>query len=334
MPEPRILICGLNWIGDAIMSMPAIQEFRVKYPQAYIVQLVKPKLKPLWEMHDAINEVLVLEDGFQGMKKTVKQVKEKKFDMAYILPRSFRSAVIPFWAGIPQRKGPGGGYRRFMLTQVVRYPQDIEQKHQAYENIQVLVPEKKYFPLQKPRLSVSCDAVESITKMTEDIKRPRVAFLPGASRGIAKQWPEDHFIALGTMLVKAGMSVIVSGSAAESVKAGHIAEAIGPGAKNFCRDLSFQQWAALLQQCDGVVCNDSGGMHLASALEIPLVALYGTTDPRKTGPLTAAHKCRILQKSMIQSRKVKRESAIAQAALAAISPREVYAAVEQVLKKT
>ncbi|MEA2068545.1 MAG: glycosyltransferase family 9 protein, partial [Verrucomicrobiota bacterium] len=114
MPE-RILIIGLNWIGDAVMSMPAIQACRAENPDAHIALLVKPYLKPLWEMHAVPDDIQCVEK----MLPTIGRLRESRFDKAFILPNSFRSALLPTLAGIPQRVGLKGELRSGMLTKVV-----------------------------------------------------------------------------------------------------------------------------------------------------------------------------------------------------------------------
>ena len=136
----RILVCGVNWIGDSVMSMPALQAFRRANPAAQITLLVKPSLVPLWTLHAGFDRILPLREGVVGTLRTVSAARRLRFDRAFILPHSFRSAVVPWLAGVPTRTGLPGHWRDFMLTEVVRPMGRPGRNHQAYEYMDLLMP--------------------------------------------------------------------------------------------------------------------------------------------------------------------------------------------------
>jgi len=324
------LLCGVNWIGDAIMSMPAVQAFRGRHRDARIAMLVKPAVASLWRMHAAVDRVLVLGPGLGGVWRASAAVRHLGCERAYVLPQSFRSALVPYLARVPARIGMPGHHRDFMLTDVVTPTQGTGREHQGFEYADLLTPEPIINALAHPMLTVAAPAREAARRLlTEPDGRVRIALCPGAARGPSKQWPAQHFIELGKRLVSSEIGPIaVLGSSAEVPLCGTVTDGIGDGAINLAGRMTFDVWAAVLEQCRVVVANDSGGMHLASALQTPVVALYGITDPGKTGPLGPA---RILQHSPDRTRDVPRDSSEARFWLASIQPEEVYEAVQGLL---
>ena len=324
----RILICGVNWIGDSVMSMPALHAFRKANPTAHITMLVKPALVPLWKLDAVFDGILQLQPGVAGTWKTAAAVRRLRFHKAYILPHSFRSAVIPWLAGVPVRIGMPGHCRDFMLTEIVWPRERPGRSHQAYEYLDLLTPPAAEAELDPPHLELPAEAVEAARKRIAPAAEPRVALIPGAARGPAKQWPREHFIELGRMLSeKQKCGVVVFGISREAALCEEVARGIGPSALNLAGHTGLAEWIATLKACDLVVANDSGGMHLAAAVGTPVVALYGITDPSKTGPLGKI--CRVLQNSDLRTRDIPRDSPEARASLASIYPEQAYnAAIE------
>jgi len=316
--ERPVLITAANWIGDALMSLPALQAFRREQSEFTITLLTRPFLVPLWEMGAAADRLLPVERT-ASLLHTVRQLRMEGFERAYLFPNSFRSAWLPFAAGVPRRIGFRGHWRRALLTESVPMPAG----HQQLECRALLGIQGT---LEPPRLMVPAEAVGSLKERLPPTDK-RVVLLPGAARGPAKRWPPPHFIRLGRALVERGVQVVLSGAEADVPDNGAIAAAIGPEVKDLTGQTGLKEWAALLQSADGVVCNDSGGMHLAAAVGTPLVALFGTTAPEKTGPLTS--RCVILKKSGISDRAVRRDSWAAQSAMERIGVDEVLEALDQ-----
>lgn len=323
---PRVLVCGVNWIGDSVMSMPALQAYRRAHPSASVSLLIKRSLIPLWKLHGMPDEILTLEEGWGGTLRTVRRVKQGKFTEAFVLPHSFRSALIPWLAGVPVRTGLHGHWRDAMLTRVIRPQGAPGREHQAYEYMDLMVPEAAQAGLDLPRLRVPDPVLAAARGQLAAAPAPRVGLMPGAARGPSKQWPAGHFIELGRRLcAENGCGIVVLGVTREAGLCEHVATSIGPAALNLAGKTSLAEWIAMLSLCDVVVANDSGGMHLAAAVGTPVVALYGITDPGKTGPLGRA--CRVLQNSDVRNRDVPRNSPEALKSLASITPEQVCAAV-------
>jgi lipopolysaccharide heptosyltransferase II len=316
------------------MSMPAVQGFRRLHPQVPLHVLVKPAIAPLWELlPDAPDGVLLLQPGIRGIQQATKHLRLIPFRRAYVLPKSFRSALAPWLAGIPERIGMPGHARDLMLTRVVSPTLRHGHEHQVYEYLELLTPEEPDRTPEPPRLRVpDRDREVADTLLPGDSGQDWVGLLPGAARGPSKQWPAAHFAALGRELATAGgLRLAVMGAPAERTLCQAVTAATGPAAVNLAGHTTFLQWAAALARCRVVVTNDSGGMHLAAALGTPVIALFGRTDPARTGPLGPA---RILQNSSIRSRDIPRHSRSARFALASIPPDTVYQAVLQALRET
>ena len=327
--DGKILIVGVNWIGDSVMAMPALQAYRRLHPAAHITLLVKPPLAGLWKLHDVPNQILILREGLQGSLHAAQALRTGAFSRAFVLPHSFRSAAIPWLARIPVREGMPGHWRDAMLTRVIR-PRNLPgHEHQAWEYMDLLCPESAD-TLEAPSLTLSADAIETARTRLAGVAHPLIGLIPGAARGPSKEWPAEHYIELGRKLAQRHHAgIVVMGGPQEVALCDRVADGIGRSAVNFAGKTSLPEWIALLKVCDAVVANDSGGMHLAAAVGTPVVALYGITDPSKTGPLGRA--CRILQHSTQRSRDVARDSAEARASLAAITPEQAYEAVTESL---
>ena len=321
-PMKKVLIGGVNWIGDAIMSMPALQTYRERHPDFCIHLLVKPSLTALWSLHAAPNVLHALPPGRAGVRLAAESLRREALDAAFIFPNSFRSALIPWLARIPHRIGRPGHFRRLLLTDVPSAPPEHE-AHQAFEYYRILSetpPEK----LPEPRLIFPDALTAWANEQDQRYSAPRMAFIPGAARGPSKQWPEHSYVELGRRLHQTGrFSLLIMGSPGERELCGRIAGQIGGATFNLAGETNIPQWAALMSRCELVVANDSGGMHLAGAAGARVVALFGITDPAKTGPLGT--RCRVIQKSTVRHRDVPRDCPEAREALAAIHPDEVLA---------
>ena len=329
----RILICGVNWIGDSIISMPAIQAFRAAHPSAAITMLVKRKIAPLWKMHRAPDRILCLDPGLMGTRQAIHHLKAERFEKAYILPNSFRSAFIPFAAQVPERIGFSGHFRQIMLTDIVIPSSRPDRFHQAFEYMDLLVPEQAGAKPPAPSIAPDEEALRAVSARLAPLPRPLIGFLPGAARGPSKRWPPGHFIELGQRLISEDRcGIAVMGAPGEERLCRNIAKALGTGALNLAGTLSFEEWAAALKQCDLVISNDSGGMHISAALGVPLIALFGVTDPGKTGPL--GPQARILQNSLVKNRDVRRDDPEAIKSLASITPGQGYEAALESLSRT
>lgn len=321
----NVLIVGLNWIGDCIMAMPAIQLLRNELPHSKLTILSRSGTADLWRMHPVIDDVLEYDKSNAALLSTARMIKAGNFDCCYVLPNSTRSALMPALAGIPQRIGHPGRFRSLLLTDIIARPEE-QQQHQAVEVRQLLQLTDHQTPNPPPELAIPPEALQAARQHLSKLPGSLVAMMPGAARGPSKQWPAEYYGELGRMLSEHQQcSIVFFGAASERTLCDQIAAVI-PGPKiNLAGKTSLPEWAAALSICTLTICNDSGGMHLAAASACPLIALYGTTDPSKTGPLSRDFS--IIQKSEVRSRAIARNSELSREKLALIKPEEVFGKV-------
>lgn len=329
-PARRTLVVGLNWIGDTLMAMPAVEAWRAANPEAHLSVLARGNLAPLWRLHSAADTIIEYESTNAGTFAAARELRTGRFDRAVSLPNSFRTAIIPYLARIPERIGTAGQLRSLLLTRRVTHGPELAAKHQAFEYFQLLgldAPEH----ISPPKLKISEGLRELAESRFEDLFQPVVGLIPGAARGPSKRWPAEHFAAVGKNLAETrGCGIALFGGPDDSDLCDSICEQIGDHARSFAGKTNLKEWAAMLAACRLVICNDSGGMHLAASVGTPLIALYGLTDPAKTGPLGT--NCTILRDdSLAASRDIPRDSAAARAALAAITPQRVIEAARRVI---
>ena len=330
----QVLIIGLNWLGDSVMAMPAIQAFAKAFPGKRLTMLVKPGLAELWPMHPAIGETLVCAGSWPEMRKMAGQIRARKFAAAFILPQSFRSALIPFLARIPVRRGMRGHFRSALLTEIVSLPSNPGHLHQQQEYMAILGQEAGQDEF--PALRISRVHAEKADAMLGQGQERWIGLIPGAARGPAKIWPADYFAALGQIIrKKQGGNIVIFGSAAEKDLCARVCAGIGgvinhaEGVINLAGRTNLPALAALMARCSVVIGNDSGGVHLAAAAGAAVIAIFGITDPAKTRPL--GKKVVVLQDSLLRARDIPRRSAEAEESLKKISPELVAEAVRTLL---
>jgi len=322
---PRLLVVSLSWLGDCVMAMPALAALRKRLPQARITILAKPSVLSVWYLFPGIDGVIPLKKGLGGMLDTVRLVKTGKFDFAFILPNSFRSAWIPWLARVPGRRGFPTQGRRWMLTESVELSDSARDGHQSFEIADILnVPADR---LESPPLLIAPDTERERARSRFPDNRPCVALFPGANYGPAKRWPAERFAAVGRQLVALqGCRVLVLGGKADKPICDEVAAGIGAHADNLAGETDLMELAGVLSLCRAVVANDSGGMHLAAGLGVGVVGIFGLTDPGKTAPIGGRSRA-LCAEGVSRSRDISRDSKEAQAAMESISVETVYQAV-------
>ncbi len=320
----RELVISVNWIGDAIMALPAHPEYRRRHPGISLSVLARGVIADLWQLHRAPDQVIRYNKRPGLQDPLFSQIRAGGFDLAWILPNSFRTAWIAQRSGIPRRIGRGHGLQKVLINDFRSITLPPERRHQAWEYLELLVPDPDRPSIPKPELYVSSELTAHTWEKHGEWRDPMVGMIPGAARGPSKRWPSEHFVAAAKQFVSEGYRIALFGGPDDRDLCRGIADEIGTSAVNKAGETSLAEWAVLMSACRLVVANDSGGMHLAAALDRPLVALYGITDPGKTGPLGS--RCRILQHSDRKSRDISRDSAEAKECLAAIQPGEVVEA--------
>jgi len=320
-PDTRLLVVAPNWLGDGIMAMPALQVLREQLnPGAVLDILARPSQAGMWRFHQAPGEVLALSAKTGELFSESREIKQRAYTHAILIPNSFRSALLPALAGISHRRGTAGQGRRLLIQDAVDL-QAEESRHQQWENARLLLPELPG-KLPRPQLTPPEAARAKAAEWVQTLPRPLLAVIPGAARGPSKQWPSDRFAQVAQIWqeeTKGG--VLWLGTSSDEALCRSLAETGGTTARSLAGNTSLGEFTALLETVDGVVANDSGGMHLATAVDTPVVAVFGKTDPGKTGPLHP--QAVVVQNAVTGDRRIAREDAEAVQALESVSVGQV-----------
>jgi len=291
----NILIRGTNWIGDVVMTLPAITAVREAYPEARISILVKPWVADLLRISPDVDEVIVYErpgvhEGLGGLFRLVRELKTKKFDMAILLQNAIEAAIIAWLARIPVRAGYNTDGRGIFLTHSAIRSKEILRVHQVEYYLGML----KALGLGAGRKDVRLLIGEEEKAFSDRILKERgiaeasllIGLAPGATYGPAKRWYPERFASVADRLIERfSARVLLFGSAGDH----EVARSIQGKARNALVDLTgettLREAISLIARCRLFVSNDSGLMHVAGALGTPTVAIFGSTNPLTTSPV-------------------------------------------------
>jgi heptosyltransferase-2 len=302
MPFSRILIRATNWVGDAVMSLPAIRSLRACCPEAQIAVLARPWVADLYSRETAINRVIcyTAAAGFRELSaklSAAQALRAEKFDCAILLQNAFEAAAIAWLAGIPRRIGYARDGRTALLTDPVPAPKpgDIA-SHQRFYYLELLRRARLIDEI--PNVDdIRLDGREDAARQGESrfrergIALPVIGVSPGAAYGNAKRWLPERFAQASLEVAGAcGGSVAVFGSSGERELCQLVADMIERGgvfASNLAGQTALREFIELAAACRMFLTNDSGAMHIASAVGVPNVAVFGATAPDATGPTAA-----------------------------------------------
>ncbi|CAN5119876.1 lipopolysaccharide heptosyltransferase II [soil metagenome] len=293
----NILVVAPNWIGDAIMAQPLLRRLRAQHANARICVLAPPHVAPAVQCMAEVDEVIIeslghgrlqLRQRWQLARRFGKRV--PRFSMAYLLPNSLKSALVPWLARIPERIGYIGESRKTVLTRWLPNPPKRGHRPPIAASYAALAgPLPAGFDAvgaDRPHLSVTA-AAAAIAKARYVGAAPlTIGFCPGAEYGPAKRWPPEHFAALADLIVARYPQARIACLGGPGDR--EIAQAIDAATQvpiiNLCGQTPLGDAIALIAGLNVVVSNDSGLMHVAAGLDVPLVAVFGSTDPRHTPP--------------------------------------------------
>ncbi len=291
----QILVAGPAWVGDMVMAQSLFITLKQRPFPVEIDVLApawsNPVLARMPEVREAINlPVSHGEFGFFRRYQLGKSLRTKKYDQAIITPRSYKAALVPFFASAKQRTGYRGEMRYGVLNDIRLLDKNIlKQTVQRYvalgleQEFNEAISQPPDIPF--PKLLINENNLQRLlTKLDLNLDKPVVAFLPGAEYGEAKRWPVEHYAQLANNLGEQGLQVWILGSEKDHTAA--VAIAKGNTAVNLCGKTLLEDSIDLLSVCKSSVTNDSGLMHIAAAVNIPLVAIYGSSTPDYTPPLS------------------------------------------------
>jgi lipopolysaccharide heptosyltransferase II len=319
----RILIRSSNWLGDAVMSVPAVRAIKGGRPDVHVTIAAPDKIAPMWKLIPEVDAIIPLSEG--SLLPVVRLLRQQMpFDVAILFPNSLRVALESWLSGIPRRVGYRGHWRSWLVNQIVREPRKPGP------------PE--HHSLRFLRIARECGAETSNIEVpnpnqTSNIKHQTlIGLCPGAEYGPAKRWlPERFAEAAAKITAQSSAQWILFGTKKDAAIGEQIAAAIGDHCVNRIGQTTLDQLIDELRQCSLLLTNDTGTMHLATLLGVPVVAVFGSTEPRLTGPLGNGHT--ILRHHVECSPCFLRECPIDFRCMKAVSADEVAGAVLSMLAK-
>jgi len=296
-PPAALLVRAVNWLGDAVLTTPALSAVREAFPAARIVLAARHLVAELFRHHPDVDEILVYDkagthSGAAGMLRMAAELRRRRFDVALLLQNAFDAALLAFLAGVPERMGYATDGRRLLLTQAIPVTEETRRLHHAEYYLRLVAGLGIHLPASpRMRLRVTREETDAMEERLSSLGIPKgkriLGINPGATYGSAKRWFPDRFAAVTDVLSEEwGASVVLMGSVPERPLAEEIEAAMRQTPLNLAGRTTVRELMALLSLCSFLVTNDSGPMHIAAALGVPLAAIFGPTDWRTTSPWT------------------------------------------------
>ena len=338
----KILVRATNWVGDAVMSLPALRALRERFPQAHISILAKPSLADLYRRGHVCNSLIPYTARTLGEKvAAARALRPRQFDTAILLQNAFEAAAIAYLAGIPERIGYARDGRGFLLTHAISVPKFREIPcHQSFYYLELL-RRAGIIDAMPPNDAIRLEGASAARAAGLDrfqqlgLGDTVIGVSPGAAYGTAKRWLAERFADSAIRVAnELGASVAIFGSKDErdlcqSVTASIAASIVKP-VKNFAGETSLAEFIDLAAACRVYLTNDSGAMHIASALGVPTVAIFGATDDEATGPTGPLAK--VVREPVECSPCLKRECPIDHRCMTRVSAARVAEAALDLLK--
>jgi heptosyltransferase-2 len=303
----KVLVRATNWVGDAILALPALRAARRRFPDEEIAVVARPYVADIYRDQEICDQLIAydpkgLHAGFSGRERLAAELRAHGFDVALLLQNAFDAAWLAWRAKIPERIGYARDGRSFLLTKAVPVPRPGEiPAHEKFYYLELLrragwlesVPDESFIGLRIPE-EKRRSASEFLRKAGVREGALRIAIGAGASYGSAKCWPPSRFAEVANRWQsKADADVILFGTVAEAVVSTAISAEMRCPPIDLAGKTTIADLPALLSQCHLFIGNDSGAMHVAAAVGLPIVAVFGPTDPFGTAPVTP--RCTIVQ---------------------------------------
>lgn len=290
----RVLVRGTNWIGDVVMTLPAISAVRNTFSRARISVLAKPWVAEVYRLSPDVDEVIPFEEpgrhsGVRGKLRLAGDLRRCGFDCAILLQNAIEAAILALLAGIPLRAGYNSDGRGLLLTHSVRRTKAIRRVHQIDYYIEMVralgcAPADRDVRL-RPGKEYGEIAKELFPRFGLDAGRPLIGIAPGAAYGPAKKWFPERFASVTDRLAdETGAQVLLFGSNGDRESTAAVQRSACHPLIDIAGKTNLKEAIALISRCDLFLSNDSGLMHVAGALGIPTVAIFGSTDPAATSP--------------------------------------------------
>ena len=340
----RVVVRGTNWVGDSVMTLPALRALRRVLPEAKITLVVRPSARGIFADVDFVDEILIYER--RNVMSVVPQIKEwrrRRFDLAVLFQNAFEAALIPFLAGVPLRLGYATEARQALLTHPLALPDWRSSRHEVFYYLYLITAlEQMLFGT-----SEICEAVPDASLQISETRKseaenllrvygvreaqPVVALCPGSINSRAKRWPAEAYAALADRLIESQRQVLLIGSADEAEVTREVTERMQQNPIVLTGKTSLDQITAVLSLVDLVVTNDTGPAHIAAALGRPTLVIFGPTNPLTTRPF--APEAEILRHPPDCAPCMLRDCPIDHRCMTAISVDEVFEHSHTLLKR-
>jgi heptosyltransferase-2 len=296
----RIVVRGTNWVGDAVMTVPALREIRRLFPDAHITLATRPWAEGLFEDAEFLDDLMVHEGS--GLRSVIHQVRawrRRSFDLAILLPNSLETALVASLAGVPLRLGYATDGRQRLLTNPLEVPESRDSQHEVFYYLNIiarlewLVDRKQSFLNTQPNASL--EVGERRKAAARDLLhhhgitegRRLIALCPGSINSRAKRWPAERYASLADRLIdECGADVLLIGSPAEEEVSLEVAERMRHKPIMLTGKTALKELVAVLSLVDLLVTNDTGPAHIAAALGRPTLVIFGPTNPLTTRPFS------------------------------------------------
>lgn len=343
----RVVVRGTNWVGDAVMTVPALRALRRVLPQAHITLATRPWAEGLFRDADFIDDLLLYERRPRDVRAVVRQTREwrrRSFDAAVLFQNAFEAALIAAGARVPLRLGYATDGRRALLTHPLSLPAWRSARHEVFYYLNVVAELERLLygtsdvERQEPAFSLQVSAERQaqarilLKEHGATQARTLVALCPGSTNSRAKRWPAERFAALADRFIsEAAMDVVLVGAPDELEVSMEVQAAMRRQPIMLTGQTDLAQAVAVLSVADALVTNDTGPAHIAAALDRPTLVIFGPTDPRTTRPFSKA--AEIIRQPPECAPCMLRECPIDHRCMTAITPTEVFARACALMKR-
>jgi heptosyltransferase-2 len=342
-PIERIVVRGTNWVGDAVMTIPALRQLRRLFPEAHITLATRAWAEGLFADSDFLDDLQVHEgSGLRSVVHQVRQWRKRNFDLAIILPNSLETALVASLARVPLRIGYATDGRQALLTHPLALPDWRESKHEVFYYLKIvaelewLVKQEQSFLATQP--DGSLEVSEARKSTARDFLRARgvgegnllVALCPGSINSRAKRWPAERYAALADKFIdELGAQVLLVGSNAEAAVSLEVSKQMRNQPLTLTGQTDLAELVATLSLVDLLVTNDTGPAHIASALGRPTLVIFGPTNPLTTRPFSPLGE--IVRKPPDCAPCMLRDCPIDHRCMTAITPADVFERARKLL---
>ncbi len=295
----KILVRGTNWIGDAVMTIPAMRELRRVFPEAHIALHTRSWAEGIFRDADFIDEIIAFDkdSGLEGIVGEARRIGQRRFDLGIVFPNSYRAAALAKIGGIKRRFGYAKEGRRFLLTDPVRIPEWKNSRHEVFYYLNLIAEAERRMlgtntvEGREPDISLNIsderrnDARIILENAGCDMGKPLIGFGPGSTNSMAKRWPAENFASLADMLTKnQAANIVLMGSSSEKDVTENVSRIAETPVFDLAGATTLADAAAILAETDLFISNDMGLAHLAAAAGTPVYVLFGPTNPVTTRP--------------------------------------------------